>query len=135
MSYDIYVHREGISSDDLYSGFDDLNDFSDPHHEISYYINYTYNLGRFLSDFGVHPMRNLDGKTGEEAFSMISHALSKIGEYVAVYGIDELRRNYNPPIDPSTGRPWGSVDGAVRMLMTLQKVCWNNPDYVISERS
>lgn len=80
-------------------------------------FNYTYNMGKFFKDFGVHP-RDMHGEPPYEVAFRISLALTKI----PLYGLEDLKSEYDAP------NGWGTVEGATRFLMDIYMACITEPD-------
>ena len=83
------------------------------------WFNYTSNMRRFFSDFGVYPP-DLDGLTRYEVADRIDRALATIGENQ----MEALRAEH----DAANG--WGSVPTAVEFLEEVRQAC----RYEIPER-
>lgn len=85
-------------------------------------FNYTYNMGKFFTDFGVHP-RDLHGEPPQEVAFRISLALLNI----ARYDFEDLKREYDSP------NGWGTVETAIRFLMDIYMACITEPDVYMVE--
>lgn len=76
-------------------------------------FNYTYNMGKFFGDFGVHPTADLEGLTRESAMIAIASAFI----ILAAKDYEELCDKY----DAKNG--WGDVEGATRFLGNIYLAC------------
>lgn len=76
-------------------------------------FNYTYNMGKFFWDFGVHPVQDMDGKSTTQVLDFITAALKRLTEYE----MDDLCNDYDSP------NGWGSVEGATRFLFDIYLAC------------
>lgn len=126
MSYDLYVVDPTVSEDDLYDVCDRYE--GETHwgdRPKGLYFNYTYNLCKFFSDYGVRPTTDLDGLTAEACAGRITLALRRI-EAENPFLLDRL---YNPD------NGWGSVRGATAWLRRVRDYCLSHPGFVVRERS
>lgn len=76
-------------------------------------FNYTYNMGKFFADFGVHPTADLEGLSTGSAMIAITAALYLLSRE----DHEELRNKYDAP------NGWGDVEGATRFLFNIYLAC------------
>lgn len=81
-------------------------------------FNYTANMGKFFTDFGVSPRQDLEGLTPRSAMIAITAALYSI----ATDDFSKLTEEYNAP------NGWGDVEGATRFLFDIYMACLTEPD-------
>lgn len=74
--------------------------------------NYTYNMSRFFTDFGVNP-KSWDGLGRLEVARRIDAALSKIEQR----DLAELKAGYDSP------NGWGDVETAIGFLRSVRDSC------------
>ena len=81
-------------------------------------FNYTANMRAFFADFGVHPVRDMDGKSTTQVLSNITDALKRFTEL----DMDVLCGDYDDP------NGWGDVEGAIRFLFDIYLACLTEID-------
>lgn len=84
-------------------------------------FNYTYNMGPFFRDFGVHPYFDLNGMNPNQALKAITDAFKRFTEL----DMEVLKEDY----DASNG--WGDVEGATRFLFEIYLACLTEPADII----
>lgn len=130
MSYDIYIHDPKTSVDRLYEMGYDLYDFDDPR-SLGIYLNYTYNLSRFFNSIGCNPKRDLNGLSSDQIVIRINRGINMID----FLDMKRIKERFDPPIDVSTGRSWGTVEGAILLLERIRVYCAVHPGYILEETS
>lgn len=92
-------------------------------------FNYTYNLSIFFHDHiegdDEGGINGLDGKTGAEAFSILSVALQRVELTYQRLGHNEIRRRYDAP------NGWGSVIGAIIFMSRIMAACAEQPNQTV----
>ena len=75
-------------------------------------FNYTANMGKFFSEFLIHPS-GMHGEAPRKVAFRISQALIDI----SLVNFEELSRDYDAP------NGWGTVEGATRFLLDIYMAC------------
>lgn len=80
-------------------------------------FNYTANMGKFFSEFLIHPS-GMHGGTPREVAFRISQALIDI----SLTNFEDLSRDYDNP------NGWGTVEGAIQFLLDIYMACITESD-------
>lgn len=122
MSYSLYVARPDIPQDMLYRACDrqyDGQHWGEPSPGMLF--AYSTNLGRFLTDFHVHPAQDLDGLDADDCADRIGAALFD----ARARDMGALADEYNPL------NGCGSVAGAMVWLQDIRSYCVEHPRYKV----
>lgn len=84
-------------------------------------FNYTWNMSRFFSRFGVHPYNDMRGRYTEMVADKIDFAL----EAVSKFDDGVLSERYDPD------NKWGNVPGAVDWLTRIREACLRHPGVIV----
>ena len=83
--------------------------------------NLTYNNSKMLARAGAHP-RMWNGKTVDQLRIVVAEAHALICDNRSYF------MQFNPPIDPDTGKPWGGIDDVIKYLEQLGEYLVRAPD-------
>lgn len=84
-------------------------------------FNYTSNLSRFFSVFGVHPLAHMNGQPAAKVAGLIDSALAA----AAAFDQEELAAKWDSP------NGWGKMRSALPWLADVRDACRRHPDAVV----
>ena len=94
------------------------------HHEI-WERNITFNLGAMFRRAGFHP-HFCNGRTAKELRPVVMDAVKVLRDNRDYF------MQFEPAVDPATGKRWGDYDGAYTFLSALESALNEAPDdYVL----
>ena len=93
--------------------------FHDHNEDIGPSFNYTSNVGSMYFSAGKLRIKDLNGKTGEEAVAMLEPVVSYMETHPA-----EMKA-----LAPDNG--WGNFTGALEFVRNILDTCAANPEYIV----
>lgn len=85
------------------------------------WFNFTSNMSRFFTVFGVHPLAHMNGQTGAKVADLIDSALTA----AAAFDQDELAKKWDSP------NGWGKIRHALPWLERVRDACRRHPDAIV----